>query len=332
MDFLDSLAVAFHIWQLLALSPFTLKDNQMIAVSKNTHRNFSYAVMLIQVVVIILSLVFIDHIIFPNLNQTIRALDIMTMLFVQLTALVIFWESYTKRSIQLDFLRNINSIDFILEYKIGISPNYVNRRKTNVIRLVRWIFMDISFSIVNFVAIYHIFTVAYRWWIIMYPSIFICSMRYFQVITFVDIIHHRYYQINRCIDNLQLHKEILEDETKNVDFVERTIHIRTIFQKYKSGRTYEKLFDLRRVCRLLSSANRSINEMFQLSIPAIIFNDFVHILLNSYWTLRIFLEHKTPLYYVVSPLLWAFLNFIRVFALSAACHHATDEVIETERT
>lgn len=326
MDFFGSLTVAFHILQLVCLSPFSLKDHQMKSTSKNIHRNFSFAVIFIQCLVIVLSLVFKKYFVMETLPQTTRTLDTITMSLIQLTALVVFWESYKMRFIQMDFLGKINSIDFILEYKVGIRPNYMKRKNTNIIRLVRWIFLDFLIFIIDFVMMYTTYEIAHRWWLIIFPSFFICSLRYYQITTYVDIIHHRYFQINKFINTLQVKNERIKDENLNIDFTKTLKNVRSIFQKYKTGRIYEKLADLRRVCRLLSSANYSINEMFQWSIPIIIVNDFLHILVNSYWVLTIFLQNKGPLYHLLPPLLWTFLNFNHLISLSAVCHHATEEV------
>lgn len=93
----------------------------------------------------------------------------------------------------------------------------------------------------------------------------------------------------------------------------------------KSDSIYEKLHHLRRVCRLLSSANRNINEAFKYSIPLIIVNDFLQILINWYWILRILLRPDIRVFHLIPPLFWSMLNFNHVVSLSAACHYATDE-------
>lgn len=94
----------------------------------------------------------------------------------------------------------------------------------------------------------------------------------------------------------------------------------------KSNSIYEKLHHLRRVCRLLSSASHNINEAYKYSIPLIIVNDFLQILINWYWILRILLEPKIRFFHLIPPLCWSLLNFHHVVTLSATCHYATDEV------
>lgn len=310
----------------MCLSPFSLKNLQMKSFAKNFYRNLSIAVIAFQALVIILSLVFVKEIIEPKLPPTIKTLDTLEITLIQVTVFVILLESLNKRFVQIDFLRKINSIDFILEYKIGITLNYRDRRRTNIIRLLRWIIMDISIFIINLVTLCIIFRVAHRWWIILYVSFIICSLRYYQIITYVDIIHYRYTQINQFINNL--HKKQEEtDENVNYDLLKTMKNVRKMSDQHKSAHIHEKLSDLRRVCRLLSSANRCINEMFQFSIPLIIVNDFLQILVNCFWVLRIFLADDSSLNYLIAPLFWAFLNFNHVLTISAVCDHASKEVI-----
>lgn len=324
MDFFDSICIPFHVFQKLGLSPFNLNGHQMKTVSTKIHRYLCFFVMAVQAVAIVLCFVFLDHIVYIKISQTVRLLDTITMVLIQLAALIVFWESFHKRFIQMDFLQKINTIDFICEYQIGINPNYADRRRTNIIRLIRWAVLNVSIFIANFTLIYLSYAIAYRWWIIIFVSLSIYSFRYYQVITYVDIIHFKYNQINKFINNLQSYDG--NDDAINSDLVKTVEPAHRIYKKYKSRRIYEKLNDLRRVCRLLSSANQSINEMFQFSIPMIIVNDFMQLLINLFWSLRIFLENKEPKHFAVAPFLAAILNFHHFISIATVCHHATKEV------
>lgn len=324
MDFFDSFSVAFRMWQFTCLSPFSLRKHKIKSIPKNIHRIYSFSIIAIQVLVIILSLAFLKHIIFIETPQTIRTVDTLVMLLLQLTAGIIFYESYTKRFVQIDFLRKINSIDFIFEYKIGISQKYEKQKQNNIFRLCRWLILDLVIFVTIFVAIWYAYVITYRWWTILYASFFICSLRYYQITTFVDIIHSRYCQINQFINKLRPDED--EHKNINVELVKTLQNLRRTDQSCKSGSIYEKLRDLRRVCRSLSSANYCINEMFQWSIPLIIINDFLHILINAYWILRLLLEPKARAFRLIPPSFWMFINLNHVISLSAVCHRATHEV------
>lgn len=325
IDFFESLSVPLHLWRFICLSPFNLKTDGNKSLSPNFYRNFSVSAIVIQVLVIILSFIFLQHIISPALPKNVRTLDILTIILTQLTTLVIFWESYRKRNVQMDFLRQINSIDFILEYKIGIKPDYTKRKTTNIHRLIRWLIIDIVIFIVNFVILFIAFDISYRYWTIYYASFVFGSLRYHQITTYVDIIYYRYDQINRFINNLRPFDD--NGLNANNELVKTLEHVRNLLHKYKSGSIYEKVRDIRQVCRLLSSANNNINEMFQYSIPLIIVHDFLLILINSYWILRILIKPNVRIFFLFPPLFWNFLNFCHVVSLANVCHHATEEVL-----
>lgn len=325
IDLIESLSVPLRLWQLFCLSPFNLKTDDKKSLSSNFYRNFSVSAIAIQVLKIIFSCIFLQHIISSKLPKNVQTLDILTMVLVQLTTLVILWESYSKRNVQMDFLRQMNSIDFILEYKIGIKPNYITRKKTHIQRLLFWLIINIVIFIINFVILFIAFDISYRFWIVYYASFVFCSLRYCQITTYVDIIYYRYDQINRFITNLRPFND--KCTNANNELIKTLKNVRNLLYKSKSCSIYEKMFDVRRVCRLLSSANNNINEMFQYSIPLIIVNDFLLILINSYWVLRILLKPNVRIFFLFPPLFWAFLNFSHVVSLANVCHYATQEVL-----
>lgn len=324
MDFFDSISVSFYLWQLICLSPFRLRNNQMNSNSNNSYRMFSLVVILIQVLAILFCATFLNHIVYAKLPQVIQTLDTTILFLAQLTALIIFIESYKKRFVQTDFLRTINTIDFILEYKIGIQLNYSRRKRANIKRLFRWLILNFLVFIINLVLLYNLYQIAYRWWIVIYASFFICSLRYHQISSYVDIIDYRYHQINRYLNGLQF---VEENHNKfNMDLT-KTLNVHTIFQKYKTKCIDDKLNDLQRVCLLLNAANRSINEMFQWSFPLILVSDFLQTIINSYWSLRIIFSAEIKLKHLISPLLWTLLNMNHFISLAFVCHRATAEVI-----
>lgn len=320
MDFFQSLSVIFRIWQVFCLSPFSLKNNnQRETVSAPIFKIFSVTMITFQALVIILSLTFVRYILYDGSNQIIRTFDVITMSLAQLTALVIFSDSYQQRYTQMEILRKMNSIDFILKFKIGVTTDYTVRRKTNINRMLRTMILNVSVFIVNLLVMK---TDVYLWWIILYPSFFICSLRYLQIITYVDIVHHRCIQINRFINNCQ------KSKGKRESFFDFT-KIETVFtltQKCKSKCIEEKITDLRRVFRLMASVNRSLNQIFKWSIPLIIVNDFLHIMVNSYWFLVILLFQADSLIYLIGLFAWTSINAYHLLSLSSACQHAVQEV------
>lgn len=323
MDFFGSISVPFYTWQVFCLSPFSLTHSKR---RKSIFKLFSFAVITLQALVIILSLTFPRYIVYESANQTIKTFDMITMSLAQVTALVTFFESYRQRHAQGEFLRKINSIDVILEFKIGTATDYTARSKTNIKRFLRWIILDILVFVVNLITLK---TDVYRWWIVLYSSFFICSLRYFQIVTCVDILHHRLSQMEQFIKNLSASDDKIESLSCDLMNIQSAF---TLTQKCKKRGIYEKIVDLRRVCRLISSANRKLNEAFKFSLPMLIVNDFLHIMVNSYWFLVILLSKKeSDSLSLIGVFFWTVMNLNHLISLSSVCHHAA-QVVEYSST
>lgn len=346
MEFFNSISLPFRLWQMTCLSPFALKSqqNKSDPAKSNFNRNYSIIVIAAELISIILCLIFFNKIVNPKLTPVIKALDGLTMVLMQMTALVIFWESFRKYRLQQNFFHKISSVDFLMEFKIGIRPNYVQKRKSNTKRMLGWLILNAIIFVTNLVILWIAYDIAYRWWTVFFASYFFCSLRYYQISTCVDVINYRYQLLNQVINHLSLDNQ---DDNRGDENNEFDIHARqSVFDvvemhldKYsmtlatdkrnenRYDLIYEKLHHLRRVCRLLSSANHNINEAFQFSIPLIIANDFLQLIINSFWILRILLEPSTRQFYLIPPLSWSVMNFTHIVSLAAACHHATEEVI-----
>lgn len=323
MDFFGSISMVFCVWQVFCLSPFSLKNINKLkreAVSATTFKICSFTMITIQAFVTILSLAFIQYIWYDSSNQIILTFDIIGMLLAQLSTLVIFIESYQQRSTQREILRKINTIDFILTFKMGILTDYVVRRNANIKQLLQWLILNISVFIINLVVME---SDVYLWWLVLYGSVFISSLRYLQIVVYVDLLQHRYNQINQFVNNLQ------NSEGKSKCFIDDYSKIETIctlIEKYKSRCIYEKITDLKQVFRLLHSTNRSLNQMFKWSMPLIILNNFFQIMVNSYWFLMIIFFNADLPIYLIGLCAWLAINMNHLISLSSACHHAAQEV------
>lgn len=342
MDCFDSISLPFRLWQITCLSPYVLKSQQPKSHPTRVRRNCSIFAIVGEAMTIVLCIIFLDKIVNPALKQAVKVLDSLTMFLMQLTALVILWESYRKRRLQQNFFNKISSIDFLMEFKMGIRLNHADKKKSIAKRMIGWLLLNVAVFTTDFVILSMAFDIAYRWWAIFFASYFICSLRYHQIATCVDVIHYRYQLLNQFINNhLRLNDcddgeggvHVHSTPTVVLDAVETRLDTDpvTLISSHRNGNqldsVYERLHHLRRVCRLLSSANHNMNEAFQYSIPLIIVNDFLQILINWYWILRILLQSNIRIYFLIPPLFWTLMNFTHVISLSASCHHATEQVI-----
>lgn len=334
MDFFDSIKISIRVCQLICLSPFALKTHENDSSTSNSVRKvFASVIILVQFLVLIFSLIFNPMIVDPELPRNIRTFDSAVLTLIQLTALVIFIESYARRATQIDFLRKMNTIDFILEFKIGIHLNHVEQQRCNIKRLLRWLVIDMTVFIVNVTMFYYYFPKnRCIWWTMLCLSFFVCSIRYFQMVSYVYLVRYRYFRINEFIDNFNLFEQNIDvfnvDLATSIQNLNESSHDDDQFNHYTPKVVYQKLVDLRRVYRLISSASQNINHMFQWSIPANISNDVFHILINSYWILRLIIEGDKGIAYMIIPGLWTLVNINHLISLSSLCHQASNEVNE----
>lgn len=322
MHLFDTLSITCRVWQIIGLSPFSLTNHQMSFVSKTSNQIFSFILITVHTLSIVPCQIFEKYIIDSTIPSYVHIVGTLILAFIQLTILVIFVESYKNRCVQMDFLQKVSTIDFILEYKIGIKLNYIDQKRLNIQRLLRWLILDVLIFMTNLMLLYCWYASLYRWAIIIYASLFVCSMRYHQITTYIHIIRHRFQQINETIQTLRLQQE--NTSNINIELVRTLENVRTI--SHKTGSVYEKIRNLRSVCRLLNSANQSINEMFQWSIPLIITNDFFHINLVTFWFIRIILLKSIR--NTILPLFWASISFGHLISISSACHGTTEEVLD----
>lgn len=150
MDFFDSISLPFRVWQFTGLSPYNLKSSEKQSEPSKIYRNSIIVVIAIQLLIAILCVILFSEIVPPKNKQTIRVLDGLIMWLAQFTAMVIFWESYGKCRIQQNFFHKINSIDFLMEFKIGIRPDYPKKKKLNT----RHLFGLLVLIVANFVTIF----------------------------------------------------------------------------------------------------------------------------------------------------------------------------------
>lgn len=236
----------------------------------------------------------------PSAHKTIFTLE---FFLVQLNALIIFIESFKMRNAQKELLHQINSIDFIMEQTIGIDLNYPQYKRINLIRTIRWSTLLTIIPVINYMILSTYNTLAHRWWLMLNLSMFFCSMRYYHATTFIDIIYQRFKKINDFVTSF--HSNDINGFELNIEF--------------------EKLYNIRYVCDLLSEASDRINNIFKLSILFTILNDFLQTLINCYWFWIIF-AGKQEKYRMIPESLWLALIVNNILSLASVSDHASKEV------
>lgn len=330
MQFLRTLFPAFFIWQFFSLSPFVLSNDSLMPKLSHIHNVISAISIGIQLTVIVYGLVDFKHYIAMDDRSMIKIFgDIFSMSFVRVSCISIVIESWAKRSLQISFLNKINEIDTILNKKLQISINYEIQRKKSIRRLIAMIGLYLCLQTFVITVAFDPEMSLFGMFCALYSvPLFVCTMRVYQFISYVDLITCRYQLINKCIETLILKKTF--DDVKTLDKFPQFVYNRSFFigqdKKLEAHLIMNKIKHLRDTYRLLINVNQMLCRLFNWSMLASMFNDYSNALINLYWlTMNVVQQgSKLEFFFVFA---WSLFNMIMLISLTNACYFACNEVV-----
>lgn len=331
MQFLKSFFASFFVWQLLSLSPFAITKNTFIPKTNRLHACVSIISIVIQILNLLYGFYDFEHYAqFANRSFVIYVADVLSMTFIRLTSIIAVMESWLKKPLQIEFLRQIDQIDVIIRSKLSINLDYDSQKKKSFRILLFYI--GATFGLL--LAMLAMTTVADMellqvYWSLYTIPLFVCVMRYHQFILYVNQLHHRYEVLNNIIECLTLKKLPRDhfDSTCSKMFlhppnVHRIREIEAIL-------IFKKLKHLQKTQRLLVDANKVLCKMFNWSMMCNVFNDFGNLIFNLYWTTLNFVRGDSK-FQLIGVCSWAAFNISMLILLTKACQFAGDEVILRE--
>lgn len=253
-------------------------------------------------------------------------------MLVQFNALALFVESYTNRHEHKDFLLQINSIDFLMEYKIGIAIDYESQRKHHRNRVAGYLIVHVIVFLIATITIYLIFNSGIDRFLVEFFSVFIVALRYYQLAMYVDVLNQRYRLINHYLDTSQEHLNSQRFISKRANFsriLDKANQIGTVNNKPRRQRTnigFDKLQTLRRVCRSLYTACYTINSLFKWTMALCIFTDFVHFMFGVYYILNVLLGTEGTAALLIVPVARFFMVAYHVAFFVIDCGECSEEV------
>lgn len=214
-------------------------------------------------------------------------LIILIIFLPSLIALVIFLESFLKAETLKAFDFQIICIDAIMQHDLNIDIKLDAEKKEMRWRFIWWNFISILTIFCFFVTylktiassetqfIVYAFACISLTIVMFGPLIIVIQIHFYRVITFIDMVRRRYCLINQCIANFH--------SFEGIDFIKRDDEIKEFLN---SDHSFEKLQNIRRVCRLLYTSIESINESFGWSLLLCVFQSFLYFAVFVYIILR----------------------------------------------
>lgn len=325
VDFFQSIALSFQILQLVCLCPYSIKE-----ISNLIRPKFQKPQLILMLIFQMVLIVYVVHLSFhfPILNGTVKLAFFTKFVMIQVMTLALFIESYNNRNVQKDFLLQINSIDFIMEYQIDIKMDHRIQRKHHTKRVISFIGVHLIVFLISSNTIYLLYGEGIIRFAIEFFSITIVALRYYQLGFFADLLYQRYRIINDFMDSANDLINIDQYISKRTNFGEifDKMIVNGVNNRRRTNIGCDKLHALRRACCSLYKASNTINELFKWTLPLCILTDFFHYLFGVFYILHILLDADPPILLIV-PITRFFMVAYHVVFFVIDCGDCTEEVL-----
>lgn len=324
----------FHLFQLFALSPFSLKSEKCRPEADWLFVWYSLVGIIVRIAMLV-GVICIEHFLTrENQTQITSIIDTVLICFVRLLEIVIIVESLLKRFKQIQFLHYCGFVDETITEKLLIDVHYHRLRQSTIRSAAIWF---VAFFAAQGIIIWMstVETSNYVVFCSLYAqSFFASSLNYFQMIFYVKLLRFRIHVVNRTLEDLCNDQRMCVMTRKYNFKVARVAHrvdaiddrqLETVNadENYILG----KLVILRALYQQLWEQSIRINRLFQWSLPLNIGNDFFSLLSNCYWVFLFLLKSEKSTEITMSTircLTWAILNIVHIFMLSKQCHQTSD--------
>lgn len=270
MDFFQSIPISLH--------PIKSTEHWFQSFSKR---------LICRVAVICIIATLIYGVFFTVLEEdTLRAQILSVLLDVpNMVCLFLFAESFVVRNDLKKFVEELVCIDDLMRQQLPISMKYDEEEARARKRFVWLRRFCVVFFVVQFFMCLNLqrkmngsaqgvrLNLLWMTCRIQLPIV-VLHLYFHRLITFVELVKHRYQLINECVYNFHT----FTDD----DYFERSADVR---EYLNSDDAFEKLQNIRRVCQLLYSASNAINDLFKWSLLVCIFYSFVCLFVIGYLTL-----------------------------------------------
>lgn len=324
-DFLRSITSSFQILQLICLSSFCLRDIPSVIPPKR------YRFLVLFMIVLQLFLIFFtvhQYVELPAATMTpsVKLAYFVKFILIQFNTIALFIESYINRHKQQELLLQINSMDFILEFKVGIKICHTSQRSHHQSRLNQFVGVHFVVFMISTVTIHLYFGNGIARFLTEFFSVVIVAMRYYQLAMLANVLYHRYRLINAFLDasNDRIQWQQISPRSNFSRILERINDDQR--KPHKTNIGCNRLNALRRVCCGLSAASQTINEQFKWTLPFCIFSDFIHYLFGVFYILNILLGTEGDSILLIVPVARFFMVVYHVVFFVIDCGDCSEEV------
>lgn len=328
MGFLTSLIWPLRVWQFIAVAPFGVAKTLSIPIKNTKLYYYAMILLFVHIILLALSVTFSSTYINWSSNDMGRFDSLLAMAMVRFSSCVIVGEAIFKLNKQIDFLKQITRIDFILYRQLDIRFDYKKYRFQNHLITAIWIF-SLVFCMIGIAITMNILGVSYdeRFWAFYIGPLFIYSLNHHRFVLYVFVIRRRYKLLNQFIEKIcMLQENSVADQIILHTFEPSTkVKISPINSLVVQLISESQLKDIRNVYQMLYEATKMVENLFLWSLPLCICIDFHRLLVNVFLIFSVWLLQSYWLVLIVA-ITWGTLNIAHLIVLSHACHTTSKEV------
>lgn len=334
MNVQKELISIFRVYQLCGFAPFPLQFNVTKEISKV--RQYVWYIYNVIIIVFFGCLVLHNMISYKKFFEgdaarMISYLSFIVISLVRWMAVIIAIESILNSKQHKEFLSQLNDIDNIFMDDLRIKPNYKRMRCVALFWLAVWIIQSVI--LISFVLEDVMKSDISNWdkfmWFLLTIPIVISSVRYFQIIQYIQSIEFRFEMINTRLCEL-------DESTNRLDTGEKLTK-NDITHGDNSGlivdRIYNEIVCLRQIYHILWQCTGQLNETFRWSLLLLIATSFFIIVVNYYRTLVWLLidGDKEETEIIVLYFVWSGGHVFYFIKLSSTCHNVLQQVRISEK-
>lgn len=332
LHFVTALLPIFRIYQLFGFTPFSIPPNERTFLSgseaetKTTNHKWSIygKVLFVLLFALAISSMFSDSTyVVDRASRMLNYMSFLMVISVRLLAAVVVIESIAARSEQSLFLTNLDGIDRLLRQKFGQTVDQLKTRNTTIFWIIFWVIKVIAlqiFVVLTSQVLDKKGVHKYLWLLYVFPMAF-SSIRYYQLIHYVEMIELRLKALNqRLIDICVTQKRVNTNSAISIQLSQ--------FGSRPDRKLIDDIVLLRIIYNRLWEACGSMNTSFRWTLLLSVGSSFVIIVVNFYRSLVFLLTSSSmnTIDDIIMFFVWSVFHTLYLMKISKACADTINQV------
>lgn len=330
--FMTVLLPIFRVYQLCGFAPFAMPpftrsflEKSKAKVQQDNHRWAVYAKLLCAILFLaaVISMFTDNTYVVDKASRMLNYMGFLMVMSVRLLAATVVVESIMGTHEQINFLSILDSVDRMLQQRIGQLVDSAKTKTTTIWWIVFWVLKIIALqSFIVFTS--HVLqdkgALKFVWLLYIIPMA-MSSIRYYQLINYVEMIGLRFVALNQHLNNMC-------DTVKRVN-TNSTFSIQLNHSgAQRDKKLVEEIILLRVIYNQLWEASASMNTSFRWTLLLSIGSSFMIIVVNLYRSLVYLLTTSTQntLDDIIMFFIWSMYHILYLMKISKACAETIDEV------